>query len=228
MRAPRVSSTRAVPAATCSSPVRPATSPSPAPRRKRSTATPAPAPGTSAIPRRPISAPAAATTMSRLVPRPQRRSGATTTRVSPSAAGRVRRPGRRSSRSARPTTSTCRARTAAMPFSCGTPSSARRPSPATRRSWLRAPATTAWSCSPRRSSGRRRVRRTRSRFPTGRPATCSISASRRNSNGNYLAGYTAADAASATTQLAAGSSFTLSDGTTVVFQGAKPTTIAHI
>ena len=49
-----------------------------------------------------------------------------------------------------------------------------------------------------------------------------------DSNGNYLAGYTAADAASATTQLAAGSSFTLSDGTTVVFQGAKPTTIAHI
>jgi hypothetical protein len=42
------------------------------------------------------------------------------------------------------------------------------------------------------------------------------------------AGYTQADVASAEQQLAAGSSFTLSDGTTVVFQGAKPTTIYHI
>jgi hypothetical protein len=41
-------------------------------------------------------------------------------------------------------------------------------------------------------------------------------------------GYTEADVASAQQQLAAGSSFTLSDGTTVVFQGAKPTTIYHI
>lgn len=42
------------------------------------------------------------------------------------------------------------------------------------------------------------------------------------------AGYQASDAASAQAQLAAGSSFTLSDGTTVVFQGAKPTTIYHV
>jgi hypothetical protein len=40
-------------------------------------------------------------------------------------------------------------------------------------------------------------------------------------------GYSAADAQAATQALAAGSSFTLSDGTTVQFNGAKPTTIIH-
>ncbi|MBN9509643.1 MAG: hypothetical protein J0I21_11090 [Alphaproteobacteria bacterium] len=50
-----------------------------------------------------------------------------------------------------------------------------------------------------------------------------------DASGNYLAGYTAADADSATTQLASGHSFTLSDGTTVVFAStAKPMTIEHI
>lgn len=49
-----------------------------------------------------------------------------------------------------------------------------------------------------------------------------------NSAGGFLAGYTAADAASAQAQLAAGNSFTLPDGTTVVFQGARPGTIAHV
>jgi hypothetical protein len=44
---------------------------------------------------------------------------------------------------------------------------------------------------------------------------------------NQTFGYTAADAQGATTALAAGNSFTLSDGTTVVFQGAKPTTVFH-
>lgn len=46
--------------------------------------------------------------------------------------------------------------------------------------------------------------------------------------GNFLAGYSAADAASAQAQLAAGNSFTLSDDTTVTFEGAKPTTILHV
>ena len=46
--------------------------------------------------------------------------------------------------------------------------------------------------------------------------------------GHFLAGYTAADAASAQSQLAAGSSFTLSDGTTVAFQDIKPTTVLHV
>lgn len=41
-------------------------------------------------------------------------------------------------------------------------------------------------------------------------------------------GYSQANATAAQTALASGSSFTLSDGTTVVFQGAKPTTVAHI
>ena len=40
-------------------------------------------------------------------------------------------------------------------------------------------------------------------------------------------GYSAAQAQAATTALAGGSSFTLSDGTTVQFNGAKPTTIVH-
>lgn len=40
-------------------------------------------------------------------------------------------------------------------------------------------------------------------------------------------GYTAADAQTATTALATGSSFTLADGTTVQFVGAKPTTVIH-
>jgi hypothetical protein len=40
-------------------------------------------------------------------------------------------------------------------------------------------------------------------------------------------GYTAAQASEATAALASGSSFTLSDGTTVQFNGAKPTTIIH-
>ena len=50
-----------------------------------------------------------------------------------------------------------------------------------------------------------------------------------DASGNYLAGYTSADAASATAQLASGNSFTLSDGTKVVFAGtSKPTTIYHV
>ena len=50
-----------------------------------------------------------------------------------------------------------------------------------------------------------------------------------DASGNYLAGYTAADAASATAQLASGNAFTLSDGTKVVFAGtAKPMTIEHV
>ena len=50
----------------------------------------------------------------------------------------------------------------------------------------------------------------------------------RDAAGNFLAGYTAADAASAQAQLASGSSFTLSDGSTVMFHGAKPTTVLHV
>ena len=49
----------------------------------------------------------------------------------------------------------------------------------------------------------------------------------RDSAGNFVAGYTSADVQSAQMQLAAGNSFTLPDGVTVIFQGAKPTTIAH-
>lgn len=41
-------------------------------------------------------------------------------------------------------------------------------------------------------------------------------------------GYSATDQQSAQTQLGSGNSFTLSDGTTVVFQGAKPTTVYHV
>jgi hypothetical protein len=42
------------------------------------------------------------------------------------------------------------------------------------------------------------------------------------------AGYSSAQAAAATAALASGSSFTLSDGTTVQFNGAKPSTIIHV
>lgn len=46
--------------------------------------------------------------------------------------------------------------------------------------------------------------------------------------GGQAAGYSTSDVAKAQAALAAGNSFTLPDGTTVVFQGAKPTTVAHI
>jgi hypothetical protein len=46
--------------------------------------------------------------------------------------------------------------------------------------------------------------------------------------GAGIVGYTDQDVANAQAALASGNQFTLSDGTTVVFQGNKPTTIAHI
>jgi len=46
--------------------------------------------------------------------------------------------------------------------------------------------------------------------------------------GSKTFGYTAADQQTAQTALGSGNSFTLSDGTTVVFQGAKPNTVFHV
>ena len=46
--------------------------------------------------------------------------------------------------------------------------------------------------------------------------------------GGNTIGYQASDATAMQKALASGSSYTLPDGTTVTFQGAKPTTIAHI